>query len=57
MELTDREELIIGQYLSGEITREEAVEEIGTEMVERVDAARDGIKEDVDWGLRRSGSG
>jgi hypothetical protein len=44
-------DMVISQYLDGEITREEAMDELGVDVVEEVDSARDAIEEDVEWGL------
>lgn len=45
-------DMLVSRYLDDEISREEAVEELGVEIVEDVDSARDAIEEDVEWGLR-----
>lgn len=45
-------DMIVDMYLADEITREEAIDELGTETVEEVESARDAIEEDVTWGLR-----
>lgn len=44
-------DMIISQYLGGDLAREEAVDELGADVVDAVDAARDAIEEDVAWGL------
>lgn len=44
-------DLIIRRYLDGTITRAEAVDELGVEVVDEVAAAREAIEEDVEWGL------
>lgn len=44
-------DMTISRYLDGDLTREEAVEELGADVVDSVDAARDAIEEDVEWGL------
>lgn len=43
--------MIVSQYLDGAITREEAADELGEEVVAKVEAARDAIEDDVTWGL------
>ncbi|GAB6863310.1 hypothetical protein ACFR97_16790 [Haloplanus litoreus] len=44
-------DMIISRYLDGDLTREEAVGELGANVVDQVDSARDAIEEDVEWGL------
>jgi hypothetical protein len=44
-------DMIISRYLDGDLTREEAVDELGADVVDQVDSARDAIEEDVEWGL------
>lgn len=44
-------DLVIGRYLDGSITRAEAVDELGADIVDEVAAAREAIEEDVEWGL------
>ena len=43
--------MIVRKYLSDEITREEAVDQLGIDVVEEVESARDAVEEDVEWGL------
>lgn len=45
-------DMLINRYLADEITREEAIEQLGVDVVEDVESARDAIEEDVEWGLR-----
>lgn len=45
-------DMLISRYLADEITREEAIDKLGVELVEDVESARDAIEEDVEWGLR-----
>jgi len=45
------EDLVLAQYLDGELDREEAVERVGRTKVERADQEREVVEEDVDWGL------
>ena len=45
-------DMLISRYLADEITREEAIEQLGVDVVEEVESARDAIEEDVEWGLR-----
>jgi len=42
-------EMLITRYLEGELTREEAVDELGAIVVDEIDAAREAIEADVDW--------
>lgn len=44
-------DLVISRYLDGSITRSEAVDELGADVVDEVAAAREAIEEDVEWGL------
>lgn len=44
-------DMIISKYLDGDLTRDEAVEELGVEVIDDVDAAQEAIDEDVEWGL------
>ena len=46
-----REELVLAQYLNGELEREDAIERVGRTKVERAERERDIVEEDVDWGL------
>lgn len=43
--------MVISRYLDGAIAREEAIDALGMAVVADVDAGRDAIKEDVEWGL------
>ena len=45
------QDLVLSQYLDEEISREEAVEQLGRTTVERADREREVVEEDVDWGL------
>jgi ribosomal protein S11 len=45
------EELVLTQYLDGELDREEAIEHVGRTKVERAEREREVVEEDVDWGL------
>ena len=42
---------IIEGYLSGKISREYALKELGIETVEEIDYQRDALARDVAWGL------
>lgn len=44
-------DVVVSKYLGGDIAREEACEELGTDVVNRVDRAKAAIDEDVGWGL------
>lgn len=44
-------DMLVSRYLADEITREEAVDALGVDVVEDVESARDAIEEDVEWGL------
>lgn len=43
--------MVVSQYLDGVITREEAADELGEEVVAKVAAAREAVEDDVTWGL------
>lgn len=45
------EDIVLGQYLDGSLTRETAVERVGREKVRRAEREREIIEEDVEWGL------
>jgi predicted transcriptional regulator len=45
-------DMIVSRYLDDEITRKEAIEHLGVELVEEVEAAREAVEEDVKWGLQ-----
>jgi len=46
------QDMIVSRYLDDEITRDEAIEHLGVELVEEVEAAREAVEEDVKWGLQ-----
>ena len=45
------EELVLAEYLDGELGREEAIERVGRAKVERADREREVVESDVEWGL------
>lgn len=45
------EDLVLAQYLDGDLDRGEAIERVGRPKVERAERERDVVEEDVDWGL------
>lgn len=45
------EDIVLAQYLEGDLAREEAIEHVGRTKVERADQERTLVEEDVDWGL------
>jgi len=45
------EDIVLAQYLDGELDREEAIERVGRTKVDRVEREREVVEEDVDWGL------
>ena len=45
------EDLVLAQYLDGELDREEAIKHVGRTKVERTGREREAVEEDVDWGL------
>ncbi len=44
-------ETLIEAYLLGQVTRETALKELGSEQLEAVDYQRDAFKRDIAWGL------
>jgi hypothetical protein len=44
-------DMVITRYLDGDLTREEAVDELGAAVINEVDSAREAIEDDVEWGL------
>jgi hypothetical protein len=45
------EDLVLAQYLAGDIDRAAAIDRVGRATVERADRERSVVAEDVDWGL------
>jgi predicted transcriptional regulator len=45
-------DMVVRRYLDDEIPRETAVEQLGIDVVNEVDTARDAVEEDVRWGLK-----
>lgn len=45
------EDLILSQYLDGEITRDEAISHVGRSKVERADKEVEHVEDDIEWGL------
>ncbi|MEF8825037.1 MAG: hypothetical protein V5A27_01645 [Halapricum sp.] len=45
-------DMIVSRYLEDEITREEATEHLGVELVRELEAAWQAVEEDVTWGLQ-----
>lgn len=45
-------DMIVRRYLDDDITREQAADELGADVVGEVESAREAIEEDVKWGLR-----
>ncbi|MBI2877927.1 MAG: hypothetical protein HYY20_13710 [Candidatus Tectomicrobia bacterium] len=43
---------LIEAYLAGSITREDALKELGPEMLEEIEYQRDALQRDIAWGLR-----
>jgi hypothetical protein len=44
-------DLVLAQYLDGELDREDIIERVGRTKVERAEREREVVEEDVDWGL------
>ncbi len=45
-------DMVVSSYLADEITRQEAIEHLGIELVEEDETAREAVEEDVKWGLQ-----
>ena len=45
------EDIVLAQYLEGDIDRQEAVNLVGHPKVERAERERDVVEDDVRWGL------
>ena len=45
-------ERVLGRYLQGEITREEAVDEVGIDLVELAERQRAAAVEDLEWAFQ-----
>lgn len=45
------EDLVLAQYLDGELDRENAIEHVGRAKVERAEREADVVEDDVNWGL------
>jgi len=46
-------ELILGRYLRGKISRDEAIEAVGIDWVELAEKQRDAMIEDISWALAK----
>lgn len=47
-------EAMVEAYLMGRITRQEALEQLGPEMLEEIAYQRDALKRDVVWGAQQA---
>ena len=45
-------EQVLGRYLKNEITRDEAIDKVGIDLVELAERQRDAVLEDVAWAFR-----
>lgn len=45
------ENLVLGQYLEGELDRDEAIERVGREKVKRAEREMEIVEADIEWGL------
>jgi hypothetical protein len=46
-----KQETILERYLKQEITREDAIKEVGLELVKLAERQRVALLEDIEWGL------
>lgn len=44
-------DVVVSKYLNEDISREEACDELGVDIVNRVDQAKTAVHEDIEWGL------
>ena len=44
-------ERILGRYLRGEISRDEAIESVGIDLVELAERQKSAVMEDLEWAL------
>jgi len=44
------DDLVLAQYLDGDLDREDAIDRVGRTKVERAEREREIVEEDVDWG-------
>jgi predicted transcriptional regulator len=44
-------DVVISKYIAGDLTREEAIEAVGHDVIRRVDRAKVAIEDDIEWGL------
>ncbi|MCO8245314.1 hypothetical protein [Haladaptatus sp. AB643] len=45
------ENVVLGKYVDGKLSREKTIELVGLENVQRSDREAAAVEEDVDWGL------
>lgn len=45
------EDHVLGQYIEGELDRDEAIERVGRAKVKRAERELEIVEEDVEWGL------
>lgn len=45
------EDLVLAQYLDGELDRDEAIARVGRTKVERAEREMEIVEEDIEWGL------
>ena len=44
-------DVVISKYVDGEISREEACDELGADVIYQVDQAKSAIDDDIEWGM------
>ncbi|OVE83895.1 hypothetical protein [Natronolimnobius baerhuensis] len=49
-------DVVVDQYVAGEIDREEARDELGPAFVGEIDKAKAAVESDVEWGLETGSS-
>ncbi|MBU4273260.1 MAG: hypothetical protein KKE86_03755 [Planctomycetes bacterium] len=49
-------EHVLGQYLRGEISRQQAAETVGMDWVDMAERQRRAMEEDLEWGLAKTSS-
>lgn len=45
------EDVLLARYFEGDLSREEAMDHVGRDKLERAERERAAVEEDVDWGL------
>lgn len=49
-------DVIISKYLNDDLAREEAIEAVGSDIIQKVDMSKDAIEDDIEWALGDMGA-